>query len=402
MGVSRTIRNAPLKGGFTLIQVSIILTLAALAMVMMLPTTQKNLTAGSNSATKLNAVLVALRQYETTNGLLPCPADASQPIGSTNYGVAAANGGPTTNCTGGSPAANFVDATNHVAIGMVPVRTLGLSNDYALDNFGRDITYGVDTNATGCWASSPLTGQVIVTDQGTNTGTWSTNYTVAALVSHGPDGHGAWMPLPGSSGTAVRLNAGSTDTDQLVNAHLTSGFVVTASSLNASAESTTTTFVRKPPTSTFDDIVVYRNPAWNLNKLPTAGGGYLSMTTYPANGSYSSGQTWTFIITFPVKVTVTGTPRLDLSALGGGSNNLGTSNKAYANYASGSGTTALTFTYTIVGTDVDGSGIAVAAPIDLNNGTISSADLCFVPPNLSGVLIGAASPMQWWIDWFFR
>jgi sugar lactone lactonase YvrE/type II secretory pathway pseudopilin PulG len=191
--------------GFTLVQISILLMVASLVLVAILPSSQSILSSDTATTLKLNNVLLALREYEAANGDLPCPADASQPISGTLYGVAAANAGTSSNCSGGSPAANYVDSTNHVAIGMVPVRALGLSNDYALDAFGRDITYAVDTDATTCgWASSSLTGQITVTDNGT------AYSTIAALVSHGADGHGAWLPLPGSTGTAVRLNAGST------------------------------------------------------------------------------------------------------------------------------------------------------------------------------------------------
>ena len=129
-----------MRQGFTLIQISILLVMASLVLAYTLPSSRSNLTAGGTTTTKLNAVLTALREYQAANAYLPCPADASQPIGSNTYGMAAANPGTGTNCAGGSPAADFVDSTNHVAIGMVPVRTLGLSNDFALDSFGRDIT----------------------------------------------------------------------------------------------------------------------------------------------------------------------------------------------------------------------------------------------------------------------
>ena len=144
--------------GFTLVTISILLLAASLAMVAMLPSTRSKLTSDNSSQTRLTNVMFALRQYQAANAKLPCPADASQPIGGASYGVAAANGGAATNCTGGAPAANYTDSTNNIAIGMVPVRALQLPNDAALDGYGRDITYAVDTNATGCWATSSLTG----------------------------------------------------------------------------------------------------------------------------------------------------------------------------------------------------------------------------------------------------
>ncbi|MGH9519420.1 MAG: type II secretion system protein, partial [Terriglobales bacterium] len=333
------------QNGFSLITIALLLMVASVTLTLLLPATRSRPANDSNATVQLNKVLASLRAYQATNGYLPCPADASQPIGGTSYGVAAANGGASGNCTGGSPAANYTDSTNHVAIGMVPVRTLGLPNAAALDAYGRDITYAVDTNATACWASSSLTGQVVVTDNG------STYDTIAALVSHGYDGHGAWLPLTGSSGTAMRLNAASTDTDEhLVNAHGLGGggFPADYSSIDSlvtSAESTTTTFVRKPPTSTFDNLVVYKSPLWTLNNLPKSIPA-ISAITPPANGTYTTGQVLTFTVTYSSAVTVTttgGAPYLSLSAITG---SIGTGNLAKATYQSGSGTTTLTFSYT--------------------------------------------------------
>lgn len=381
--------------GFTLVQVSIILIVASLVLVNLLPSTRTNLTANNTSVTRMNAIMTALRGYEAANARLPCPADASQPINSTSYGVAAANYGTGSpgNCTGGSPAANFVDTTNQVAIGMVPVRALGLSNDYALDGFGRDFTYAVDTNATSCF-SGTLTGQIAVYDagQGANVNT------VTAIVSHGPDGHGAWLPLTGSNGSAVRLNAGSTDTDQLVNAHLlTTGTFPnsTSSSLVTTAESTTSTFVKKPPTATFDDLLVYKSNLWNINASPVAAAALLpSVTTYPASGNYYTGQTLTFILTWGSAVTVTGTPEIALTI----PQSSGSNATHYATYNTSSSSNnpsggALAFTYTVVSTDYAPSGISMASTVTLNSGTItqtsSGAALClaFTAPSLTGVLL---------------
>lgn len=374
-----------LQRGFTLIQISILLLAASLVMVAILPSTRSTQTANQATVTRMNKVLSAMRAYESATASLPCPADASLPISSTNYGVAAANAGTTTNCSGGTPASNYTDSTNKVAIGMVPVRTLGLSSDYAQDAYGRDITYAVDTNATVCFQGT-LTGQVAVTDNGVLT------TSVAALISHGVDGHGAWLPLTGSTGTASRLNAASTDTDQhLVNAHGINGAGFPANysvinSLAASVESTTTTFVRKPPTSTFDDLVVYKSSLWNLNAAPADTSSiYPAMTTYPANGSYYTSRSLTFVMTFPQAVTVTGTPEIAITMQSG---------TEYATYQSGSGTTALTFTYTPIKSSdysLSPTGISVVSPITLNGGSITEgaepACVSYKPPTLTSVLV---------------
>jgi len=367
--------------GFTLIQLSILLTIASLTMVAVLPSFQSPLNTNALTASRMNTVLIALRAYQLANGVLPCPADASQPIGSTTYGVTAANPGTTNNCNNSSPAANFVDNTNHVAIGMVPVKTLNLSNDYALDGFGNTITYAVDTDATTSWVAPNFPGTISVKDNGL------VNNAVLVLVSHGANGHGAWIPRPGSTGTAVQLNAGSTDTDELTNAHVDSNF---------NPITTLNNFVRKIPTSTFDDIVVYKNPAWSLNQLPSAlvsapliannfNPTYTMVTSYPS-GIYSTGQTLSFTITFPAAVIITGTPQLAL--------NIGL-NTRYANYVSSTGATA-TFTYTLVSGDVAPAGISLLPYINLNGGTISvsgstAAANYFTPPSLANVSVNGWS-----------
>lgn len=369
-----------MRRGFTLIQISILLTLASLVLVAILPSLQTSLNAGNATSGKMNNVLTAMRSYLAANGTLPCPADASQPIGSTSYGVAAANSGTGTpgNCTGGTPSANYVDTANNVAVGMMPVRALGLSNDYALDVYGRTLTYAVDTNATSCgWVTSPLTGKITVTDNG------SANTSTVALISHGADGHGAWIPLTGATGSAVRLNAGSTDTDQLTNAHVNSSFAPVTPLTN---------FVNKTPTATFDDIVVYKSPLWSMNSLPAAAP-QISTVTPPANGTYTTGQTLSFTLTFNTVVTVNaagGTPYITFSAITG---NVGTGNVARATYQAGSGTASLTFSYTAGVNDIAPTGLTMASSsITLNGGTIMAGAACvmdgFAAPNLTSVLIG--------------
>src|SRR5579885_222535 len=199
------------RAGFTFIQLSVLLTIASLTMVALLPSVQAPVVKTGNSADKMSGILTALRQYQAATCSLPCPADPLLATGANNYGVASTQTGTTNNCvTGGI----YADTTKHIALGMVPWRTLGLSYDYALDAWGRDITYAVDTGAT--WQGSlAATSAITVTDNGIS------NNSVVALVSHGQDGFGAWLPLAGASGTASRFNNGSTDASQAANAQVT-------------------------------------------------------------------------------------------------------------------------------------------------------------------------------------
>lgn len=348
--------------GFTFIQLSVFITIVSLVLVACLPSLQTPIANASQTTERMNTILLALRQFESSYGRIPCPADASQPIGSTAYGMEAAGGGSSTNCAGSSPAANSIDATNHVAIGMLPVRSLGLPSNYALDAWGRDFTYAVDTNATICFPEA-ITGALSINDNG------AAFNAVAIILSHGRDGHGAWLPYTGSSGTAVRLNSGSQDTDELTNAHLNNSFTPTLPFTN---------FVRKSFSPTFGNLVSYQNPQWNLSNSPLSASAIFPLLGAPGNGTYIAGQNLTFTLTYPQNVTVSGTPQLKLT--------LGSATQ-YANYTGGSGTKVLSFSYTLQSADYAPSGIIISSPVNANGATLSAACNSFVIPTLTGIMV---------------
>lgn len=70
----------------------------------------------------------------------------------------------------------------------------------------------------------------------------------------------------------------------------------------------------------------------------------------------------------------------------------------YASYTSGTGTSALTFTYQLISGDIDLDGISLSSPVDLNGGTIKDLNgndlspLTFTPPITTGILVNAAVP----------
>jgi formylmethanofuran dehydrogenase subunit C len=107
------------------------------------------------------------------------------------------------------------------------------------------------------------------------------------------------------------------------------------------------------------------------------------VTSTLANGSYTVGQVIPIKVTFSSAVTVTGTPQITVA--------LTPANKAI-NYASGSGTTTLTFNYTVAGTDTSAALDYVATTsLALNGGTIqdvgaNSATLTLPAPAAAGSL----------------
>jgi prepilin-type N-terminal cleavage/methylation domain-containing protein len=269
------------RNGFTLIELSLVLVVVALLAAAAL--TKSVNQADADNTRQLNATLdaveAALLNYAGTgNNRLPCPSDVTLAESSASFGVEVGTAGDG-NCTGvnftnsgtdpdatggsdpGAPDALYDSATSsQIVAGSIPTKTLRLPDRFAYDPWGRKILYVVDKRMTVNGASalySPFNstiGGIAVKKTSTDSLANSLTYKgVYALISHGRDGHGGFARNP--SATAVRFNAGSTNTDEQKNCHC-----------NTSATATTfdRIFVQKPRVTTttisnqFDDIVRYR------------------------------------------------------------------------------------------------------------------------------------------------
>jgi uncharacterized repeat protein (TIGR02059 family) len=83
-----------------------------------------------------------------------------------------------------------------------------------------------------------------------------------------------------------------------------------------------------------------------------------------SDSTYTAGETISLSLTWSENAIVTGTPRIPIQGL----------TSKYLTYASGSGTTSLVFSYTVVSGDNDTDGIAISAnTLELNGGTIKDA-----------------------------
>ncbi|CAL1520728.1 Ig-like domain-containing protein [Chitinophaga sp. MM2321] len=93
----------------------------------------------------------------------------------------------------------------------------------------------------------------------------------------------------------------------------------------------------------------------------------ITSVAVPANGYYTSGNTLNFTLNFDENTIVSttgGTPYLDVI--------IGTTTR-HATYTSGSGTSALSFSYTVQPGDMDMDGIGLGTALVLNGGTIRDA-----------------------------
>lgn len=97
-----------------------------------------------------------------------------------------------------------------------------------------------------------------------------------------------------------------------------------------------------------------------------------------------------FTVNLSKAVNVTGTPRIAVDVGG-------ITPTRYASYTSGSGTSTLIFTYTMVAGDVDLDGVTLTPSIDLNGGTIKDlagndlSPLTFTAPNTANVKVNYPS-----------
>lgn len=256
-------RNARGEAGFTLLEMSIVLIIIGTVLtggILYLSMTLKQ-RAGVETQHKLQVLQQMLLDYRLAYNRIPCPADLKLATTDKDFGVeAVATGGTPPTDTGcnfgsGSPQADFNNGNFYE--GMVPTKTLGLSDDYAFDGWGRRIDYAVDMNftKTNAFSSANIPASDTTTRMTIKTassgGATITQLAAYVLISFGPDGHGAFP----RGASATPINENSTNADEKDNCDC-DGF--------ANATGLDGEFIQKAPTQnvndltdTFDDMVVY-------------------------------------------------------------------------------------------------------------------------------------------------
>ncbi|MCD0489495.1 YDG domain-containing protein [Pedobacter sp. MC2016-14] len=132
--------------------------------------------------------------------------------------------------------------------------------------------------------------------------------------------------------------------------------------------------------------VAYLNTVGTANPANVTTVIAVSSISLPANAVYKTDDVLTFTVNTSAPVTVNttdGIPYLPLI--------IGTGN-VQAAYTGGSGTSALTFTYTVQAGDLDADGIALASTINLNGGTLTNTDPALATVNTSGINVDGVKP----------
>lgn len=236
--------------GFSLVELSVVLIIigVTLGSGLTLATKKTEADKAYETETKLDNIEEALTLHLGDNLRLPCPADGSLAFSNASFGD---EGTPSSTACASS---NFNDSGN-VYAGIIPTKTLGLPDDQAIDGWGRRFTYVIDyrlannttTNGTcsgnsNCFQAT-TNGSITVNDA---SGTARTTQAVYVLISHGKNGHGAYL----RNGSATRLDNDSTDTDEQQNS------MYDQNGVNITPYNDT--FVQKTSTTTFDDVVRYK------------------------------------------------------------------------------------------------------------------------------------------------
>jgi prepilin-type N-terminal cleavage/methylation domain-containing protein len=218
--------------GFSLLEMSVVIAIIATVMAFIVVTVPGYLQQQQldNTKAKMQNLQTALEQYWKTYGRLPCPADiVNYNATDANFGKEATNPG---SCDGAisstwtydvhSSAVTYCDystpgVNDHCLYGgMIPTKTLRLSDEDAFDSFGRRILYAVDSDFTRTNAATTLADVTADTksDSPTQFNIKSaagnkTLHGVWVLLSYGSDGHGAYprYTTPGMD----RITSGNTN-----------------------------------------------------------------------------------------------------------------------------------------------------------------------------------------------
>jgi hypothetical protein len=202
-------------------------------------------------------------------------------------------------------------------------------------------------------SGAPVAGNHVTGEVETLTATFNENVTVvgapyiAVQIGSNPR-HFAYAAGTGTKSLSFTYTLVSGDAATATN--YTVGAAITLNSgtiQNANANNAVLSYTA-PNTA----LVVVNDVAATISTPAIAAGNYVTAATLPVT------------VTYGKAVTVTGVPTLAFTTTGG---------SQVATYASGSGTTTLTFNYTVQSTDTIGAVSSAATSLTLNGGTITDS-----------------------------
>lgn len=199
-----------------MVELAVILSLFAViaARLMMETVTASAVNAQQITISRLQEIEESLRIYYRVWYHLPCPAPSDTSPLDTAYGTAQGAQG---DCV--PSGATMFGPVNDVVAGDVPVKDLGLPDEYILDGWGRKFSYVLDERYSMTLESRTYTPAIEVNSYNT-VGVLEPIYYPVVLISFGKHGHGAYP----STGSATRISSFTANTDEEENAVMSSAF----------------------------------------------------------------------------------------------------------------------------------------------------------------------------------
>jgi len=197
------------KSAFSLIEISIVVLIIA---ILITGSLSSSITAINNAKVKstrerMDEIYKVLGNYLLVNGKLPCPASILELKPSSTYGTSVGTAGT---CSGTGVYSSTTSGATNLVYGMVPVRTLGLSNDLAEDGFEDKIAYIVDKNFTGAsFGTAASTATMTINEIPGSVTKTITDDAIFALVSYGINKSGAF---PINSATQIARSSDASET----------------------------------------------------------------------------------------------------------------------------------------------------------------------------------------------
>ncbi|WP_412033198.1 thrombospondin type-1 domain-containing protein [Nitratireductor aquimarinus] len=145
----------------------------------------------TETAERMTAAQDAVKAFVMENGRYPCPAPLNAPIDSARFGREVSD-----DCTDGDHAGTFRSAGRDgrmVRTGTLPVRTLGLRDEWIVDGWNHRFTYAVTEEFAA--EGAPLAadrGAITIVDGAGNAASASEGNVVHLILAHGPDRRGAY------------------------------------------------------------------------------------------------------------------------------------------------------------------------------------------------------------------
>ncbi len=216
---------------------------------------------------RINAIVNSLIHFKERQGYLPCPAALSVTQGTAGFGKEANSGDCTyTSAPAGTSRIETVASSGIWMLkGAVPVRDLGLRDDFMRDEHGNRYTYAVMQSLTEAGTFDAGAGGIIVKDSAANSIITDGAFVV---VSHGKEGEGAYSFMAGTARTAC----GATNLD-IENCDADVTFIDTA--LNDTTQGATY----------FSDLIRWKSKQSIITPTGGGGGGSPSPSPSPSYGT---------------------------------------------------------------------------------------------------------------------